>query len=358
MSDPFLTCRIRDEIERAEELSELERLLDKYASVFQTWPEVLRRLMTESGLSYVRLAERTGISRNTLRRWAVQGGAPRCRSAYVRLGFGFLMDSARTNELLSRHGGYQPLYPRDLFDAVCIFLLDRQQHTYAEAEALYAQCQALPREDAGENGTAYARRQLGQFLDREEFLLFVEQHRDLFRRPHRRLQEHVSQLLRARGHDTIAGKPLSVHGMFAAEGIPSRFEKDISNLLVHGLTPRRERLIALGIHLGLLHDGIDRLLAEADMEPLCAKNRVECVVIYVLQQLSLAHPELSLEHAARMLAVTDDAETEQQIRRYIREFLAADYHSESTDCLTAAGQLRTLLQRLAPEEAEQLLTLI
>ena len=358
ISDPFVTVSMRDEIERAEELSELEGLLRKYEAAFRGWPDVFRRLLAESGLTYVRLAERTGISRNTLRRWATTGGAPRCRSAYIRLGFGFRMDERRTNELLTRQGGYQPLYPRDLFDAVCIFLLERQRHTYANAEALYEQCQSQASGENGGESTAEAARQIRRILSREEFIRFTQEHGSLFQQPHERLRRHLSDLLRARGYDPVRGDSLSVHRLFTVSGIPARFEKDISNLMVHGLAPRRERLIALGLHLGLFHEELDRLLEAADMEPLCAKNRMECVLIYALQRFALAHPELTLEHAVRLLAVTDVPEQTRQIRGQIQDYLAADYHSEPEDCLDLAEQLRLLLTRLAPEDAAQLLSLI
>ncbi|MBQ1501543.1 MAG: hypothetical protein IIZ45_02895, partial [Firmicutes bacterium] len=100
------------------------------------------------------------------------------------------------------------------------------------------------------------------------------------------------------------------------------------------------------------------LLEAADMEPLCAKNRMECVLIYALQRFALAHPELTLEHAVRLLAVTDVPEQTRQIRGQVQDYLAADYHSGPEDCLDLAEQLRLLLTRLAPEDAAQLLSLI
>lgn len=358
MTENCPTVRIRDDAERAEDLSDLRALLARYDSVYTNWQREFSRLLDESGLSYVRLAERSGLSRNTLRRWCVSGGAPRSRNTYIRLGFGLAMGPEETNVLLVRYGGYPGLYPRDLFDAVCLFLLERRGYGYDDAEALYTRCVGRLNGGEGLPETAYAASQIRSLTTETEFTQFVSSHGETFRDPHARLREFLDVRLRAHGYDPVAEKSLSVHGLFSLEGIPARFEKDISGLMAHGVVPRRERLIALGLRLELAPDGLDEMLRLAGMEPLCAKNRLECILIYALQQLSLTHPELTLESAAQLLSVARQPELQAQCRELIERYTAASFRSEPDDRASVAEYLRGVLAGLAPDEAAEFLQLL
>lgn len=358
MTDAFATFRLRDEAERAESPGDLRAMLRQYDAAFCSWPQYYAELLQTCGLSYLALSARTGLSRNTLRRWCTQKSAPRCRETYLRLAFGFAMSPGEADRLLVRYGGYPPLYARDLFDAVCTFLLTRGCTDFSEAEALYARCTRPQTGAAPQADTAYAASQLRTLTTNEEFTQFALQNAALFQGGHTRLQEFLRERLRARGYDPATGAVQPIHSLFAASGIPARFEKDISTLMTHGTLPRREKLIALGVHLGLLADELDEMLRLAGMEPLCAKNRLECILIYALQQLQLTHPEITAENAAQLLAVTSRKDVQAQCRACIEDYLRACYPSASDEFAGVADYLRALLLELSEDEAAELLTLI
>ena len=353
----FPTWQIRDDAERAEDLLDLREILTRYQASFTCWQRKLSQLIDESGLSYLRIAEASGISRNTLRRWCHLGGAPRSRNTYLRLGFGLSLSVEQTNNLLVRYGGYPALYARDLFDAICIFLLNRGPCSYDTAESLYAQCVDGLCQTGDFLETVYAADRLKKFSSYAEFQQFISAHGELFQNPHNKLREYLSVRLKACGYDPVAEESISLHRLFAMNRIPARFEKDVSCLMVHGIVPRRERLIALGVYLDMSVDDLDEMLQLADMEPLCAKNRLECILIYALQQISLAHPELAVQQLIQLFAVTDQRELQAQYRALIDQYTAACFQSDPTVRGSAAEYLRSLLTDLSPEEAAELLPL-
>ena len=51
--------------------------------------------------------------------------------------------------------------------------------------------------------------------------------------------------------------------------------------------PTRNKIISLGLHLSMDHDQIDEMLELAHMEPLCAKNIFESVVMFILDDALL-----------------------------------------------------------------------
>ena len=352
MTDSFSTVRLRDEAERAEDLEDLRALLARCEQVYTSWQREFSRLLDESGLSYTALVARSGLSRGTLRRWCRGGGAPRCRSEYLRLAFAFGMTPAETDVLLTRYGGYPGLYPRDRFDAACLFLLQRGGARYEDAEALFSLCERDGEPIA--DRTASAAAALRTVATQEEFLAFARRS-GVISGAHEPLRAFVEARLHASGLDPVTGESLSVHALFSYERIPARFEKDVSLLLTRGVVPRRERLIALGLRLGLLTDGLNELLALAGMEPLCAKNRVECILIGALQQLELLHPELSLDSAAKLLGAANSPELADQCRALLSECAAREYKSAPEEIGSAAEYLRGVLRDLAPEEAGELL---
>lgn len=357
MTDAFVTFMLRDEAERIESPGDLRALLQAYDEVFLSWPQHYTALLNESGLSYAALAARTGLSRNTLRRWCTQKSAPRCRETYIRLGFGFAMTAEQTSRLLVRYGGYPPLYAKDLFDAVCIFLLGRGCTDFSAAQALYARCME-PEDGCVTADTAYTAGQLRTLTTQEEFMRFAAQNGALFHDAHPQLRQYLADRLRAKGFDAATGTVQSIHSMFADSGIPARFEKDISALMTRGVVPRREKLIALCVHLGLLCEEIDTMLSLAGMEPLCAKNRLECILIYALQQLQLTHPEISADNAAQLLAVTRSRQAQEQCRANMEQYTKSCCRSEPDEVQSVVEYLRALLQELSEEEAAELLSII
>lgn len=362
MRNNLETSVLRDGAERCEDLSDIRALLRQYEDDYVSWQRYATRLVDESGLSYGRLAERCGISKNTIKKWCTQGGSPRCRNTFLKLGFGLHMNSEEVDTLLARYGGYHKLYARDLFDAACIFLLDRPRaYTYADAQALYLRCaaQAAP-QTAAPLATEYLRRSIADASDEEALLAFVRAHAEEFRASRDRLTAYLRAFLTARIQEgALCGDdPRSIHAYFAACGIPARYEKLLSELFRHGEVPRREQLIALGLYLEMTPEELDEMLPLAGMEPLCAKNRLECVILFALRQLCLCHPELPMSNAMQLLTVTRDEAVAARCRQTVAEYSANVYHCAPDDACGVADYVRGILGALDLGEAGELFELL
>ncbi len=407
MRNELETTVIERDVELCEDSSDLREILRKYDSCYLNWQSCINRLLDESGLSYNRLAGKCGISKNTLKKWCCQGGAPRSRNTFLKIGFGLGMSPAEVNRLLTRYGGYHSLYAKDLFDAVCIFTLQRRsaggqdagRFTFAYAEELYRRCLEKqtgkkPPEPSDETflNTETAAERIREMKAEEDFLRFSADHGDLLTGRGQKLAAYLQEYLLARdperrlsaacGERRSAGEPrgtgegpwpedcrsaggrphpapaLNASSVFSALGIPRRFEKIWSMLTVHGTVPRREQLIALALHLEMAPEEVNRLLELAGMEALCAKDRLECVVIYALQQMCLLHPEIVLSNAIDLLAVTRDEGQRKRCREIVEEYTRNCYQCSDEEADSVSGYVRDLLRTLDLDEAEEFLSLI
>ena len=350
------------EADRCESVSEVLALLDESGEAAAGWQTFITEVLDGTGLSYSRFAALCGISRNTLKKWCTQGGAPKSRDTLVKIGFGAAMEPAAVSSMLSRYGGYCGLNPRDPFDAVCIFCLHCRcagdsRFDYGAAEALYRRL--LPETDSCGTITSTTTVLMARILTintEEEFTRFFQEYgADLCSRK-LKLERYLDEFLTIRrleaGRDD--GKATSLHGL----QLPEAVEKQISILKCHGVVPRRKNLIALGLHLGMTLEELDLLLEYAGMERLWARDRLEAVLIYALQHLALTHPELALGNATALLAITCDAATRRRCSDLAQEYWNACYRSEEEDIQGVAQYVRQILSQLELEEAADLLQLL
>lgn len=350
------------ETDRCESVAEVLALLDGAGDASSDWQAFVTELFDGTGLSYSRFAALCGISRNTLKKWCTQGGAPKSRDTFIRIGFGAAMEPADVSTMLSRYGGYCGLNPRDPFDAVCIFCLHRRcggdsRFDYGAAEALYQRL--LPETEGGGTITSTTTVLMARILTintETEFASFFQEYgADLCSRK-LKLERYLDEFLTIRRLEAGRGdgKAASLHGL----QLPETVEKQISILKCHGVVPRRKNLIALGLHLGMTLEELDLLLEYAGMERLWARDRLEAVLIYALQHLALTHPELALGNATALLAITCDAATRRRCTDLAREYWQACYRSEDEDIQGVAQYVRQILSQLELEEAADLLQLL
>ncbi len=354
--------RLEERTAQCETVADVLALLEEYSGQYSSWQIFLTDLLDGSGLSYHRFAALCGISKNTLKKWCTQGGAPRSRDTFLKVAFGAAMDPEAAGSMLSRYGGYGGLNPRDPFDAVCIFCLRRRcagdtRFDYGATEALYRRLRPGPGEDgAASSSTTQLMARLLTIDTEAEFEAFFRQYGpDLCGRK-LKLERFLEDFLTVRrleaGRD---GCRASLHSL----QLPPEVEKQLSQLKRHGVVPRRRSLIALGLRLDMTLEELNTMLRFAGMDALCVRDRLECVLIYALQQLTLTHPELALGNATALLAVTRDAATRRRCADLAQEYWRACYRSdENGEVESVAAYVREILDQLDLEEAEELLPLL
>lgn len=347
-------------IDHCESIADVLNLLGGPEGWNESWQEFFANLLDSSGLSYSRFAAQSGLSRNTVKAWRLQGTAPRSRDSFIKAGFGASMLPEAVSQMLSRYGGYCGLNPRDPFDAACIFCLRRraiysEEYRYADAEALYRRLlPERPPADCSSISTTKLAAHLATLDTETAFADFFREFGAELCARKLKLERFLGDFLTMRRLEAARDGGGSLHSL----QLPARTEKQLSLLKRHGIVPRRRDLIALGLHLGMTLEESDTLLDYAGMEKLSVRDRLECVLIFALQQLALTHPELALGNATALFVVARDPQTRRRCAALAQEYWHNRYQSCPDDVESVAHYVRTILEQLDLEEAAALLPLL
>lgn len=370
--------------------SDLRRLLARHHDDYVQWHQYVNRLVLESGLSYRKLAEKCGLSKTTLRDWCVRGTIPKSRDSLIKFGFGLGMTAEQINRLLMYGGGFHRLYPRDLSDAACIFVLnlrqnggDYQECDYSLAMSLCCDAQrmndggalddgrsdavlerSVGDEDYSDMETQVAMNRLALVNNRQEFLEFVNSMglwgRDAQGKRYRRLVAYLQDFIDVRLRERSRQEDMAVswHGLARDWGSNGELEKMMSCLKHRGMVPRRDRLIALGLRLEMTMPELNVMLDYAGMEGLYARDKLECVLIYALQNVELSHPEIAFDNALQLQQVSKDPLVRRQCLRLIEEYMERSYREEDGDWTELSQYICGILEELDLPEGEVLLDML
>ena len=132
----------------------------------------------------------------------------------------------------------------------------------------------------------------------------------------------------------------------------------ISSLKHRGIVPKRRHLIALGLRLEMTMPEMNTMLGYAGMEGLYARDKLECVLIYALQNLELLHPEVRLGNALQLMQITKNKEIRTQCSQIVEEYMERCYQGENGDWTEVAEYVCRILEELKLPEAEEMLTLL
>ena len=114
-----------------------------------------------------------------------------------------------------------------------------------------------------------------------------------------------------------------------APSIVAGFNTMISKLRCYGIVPSRTHLIALGIYLGMTADDIDIMLGFAGMEPLCAKDKLESIIVFAAGNAILQNPEIEFSNAFLLRQYTKNAGLKARCDSIIDKFEMMDYRFDS-----------------------------
>ena len=127
--------------------------------------------------------------------------------------------------------------------------------------------------------------QLSAVQDEDELERFITDNIAMFANAYRKFYAYVKMNIRANYMDPF--QVGSVFEMAQIQGWSSSLRQCVSAINQNKWYPTRNKVISLGLHLSMDHEQIDELLALAHMEPLCAKNIFESVVMFILEDASL-----------------------------------------------------------------------
>ena len=285
----FETIMIRDEISRCEDVEDLkEKIFPMLRTQQEHWTQKIREIIEESNLSKTEFAKACKVSRMALNKWC-NGAIPKNRETFLRIGMAAGFDREKMDQLLWRYGRYPALYSKSLEDCVCIYILNNdrgaaalEKYDYILGKIKENILRDTTPSDAG-IPTAVFDERLSDVQAEDELEQFVAEHSSVFTEAYHKLYAYIKMHIRA-NYESFDG---NVFELAEGQEWSSSLRQCVSAIRQNKWYPNRNKIISLGIHLSMDHDQIDEMLELAHMEPLCAKNIFESVVMFILDDASL-----------------------------------------------------------------------
>jgi DNA-binding transcriptional regulator YiaG len=263
----------------------VEELKEKIQPILERqraqWKVKINDIIAASGYTKKDFAEIAGVSRVTVHDWC-NGSVPQGRERFIKIGLAAMYGEEKMNRLLQRFGGYQGLYSKSLSDCVCLYVL---RHSYGrDAAAMYHKIlanirQNLLKGDEGESmETVEMDEKLSNVKNESELEQFINDNTATFATAYHRFYTYVTAHVR----QNFNYECKNILSMSEVQGWSSSLRQSVYAIGRHEWIPTRNKIISLGMHLCMDRSEIDEMLKLAHMEPLCAKNAFESVIIYIL----------------------------------------------------------------------------
>lgn len=283
------TVYMKDEIAKCEDIAELEeKILPLIKTQREQWAKKVNEIIAENKYTKSKFAELCGVSRVSVDKWC-KGAIPKNREMFLKIGMAAGYDIERMNQLLQRYGRYPALYSKSLEDCVCIFVLS---HDYgAETINKYRYILNRIKENIIRDASAEAENistvkfdeKLSGVQDEDELEKFVVENIEIFSFSYHKFYAYVKICINVNYQEFSS----SVFDMAQGQEWSSSLRQCVSAIRQNKWYPTRNKIISLGLHLSMDHDQIDKMLTLAHMEPLCAKNIFESVIMFILDDASL-----------------------------------------------------------------------
>lgn len=307
------TVYIRDEIARCEDLEDLKKqIFPMIRTQQEEWSRKANEIIGESGYTKSAFAAACGVSRVTVDKWC-KGSIPKNRETFLRIGMAARYNIDRMNQLLQRYGQYSALYSKSLEDCVCIYVLsgDYGSETLNKYNYILNRIREnIIRDDAGDApnvSTAKFDEKLSEVRTEDELDQFIADNIATFSYAFHKFYAYVKINI----SENYAGCADSVYELAEGQGWSSSLKQCVSAIRQGKWYPTRNKIISLGLHLSMDHEQINEMLALAHMEPLCAKNIFESVIMFILDDASLND----------MMNTESDDYDPDELFRYAREVL-------------------------------------
>ncbi len=324
VSEEVSTFRLNDEVSRCEDIDELKKnVIPKLKSLQDQWAEKIKEILRECDCNNAEFGRRCNISRATVGNWT-KGMIPKSRETFLRIGMAAGYDVERVDALLNRYGRYSGLYVKNLEDCVCLYVLNQKdcddpvkQYEYI-LKRIKDKLMGLGEENVEELFTTERyQRELAGVKGEDGLEDFISRNTALFSTAYDKFYSCICAYFMANGELVItpkgngkeSGSSITSSGetayeMSQAQGWSSSLISAVSGIKNRKWVPTRNKIISLGLHLFMESSQIDQLLKMAHMEPLCAKNVFESVIIYILESASVngtMDPENTKDHPDALL---------------------------------------------------------
>ncbi len=274
-------------------------------------------------------ARRCGMDRGATNNWCSKGSFPRHRETFLRIALTAGYTVPETDRFLQRYGGYSGLYSKTLQDCVCIYVIEH----VPEAERIDAYDRILnriwekvyghspaekpedittqrPDEKPKDITTHRLDEKLGAVRSVDELEQFILESISVFSYANYRVQAYAEVFFQENYQNNVFYKQTSIKALAEELVWPSFLRRDLYQIKNREWKPDREKIISLGICLAMDLEQVDLMLDMAHMEPLCAKNKNECVAMFILEDAKRKAKHgieafETMEHAVQILLDLD-----------------------------------------------------
>lgn len=327
-------------ITKCEDINDMQSFLDRHSEYFTNWKAFINYLLDSGGYSYTQFARLCNISRNTVISWCEDGKIPRSREQFIRIGFAVKMSLDDMNDFLQRYGKYPKLNAKNIEDSITIFSLCNQLN--------YNQCQELkkhfssilnhiPEERKRQKKYTYfstiqLESELLSIRTLLDFETFIDKNTEAFTNSYINLSDFIDSYISL---NTLNDSQMTgTLNSFLTETIDNprlvaSYNTMLSKLRCHGIVPSRIYLLALGIHLSMTAEDINTMLRFAGMEPLCAKDKLESIILFAAEYAVIQNPEIEFSNALLLKQYTQNAELKKKCNSIISKFEIMDYKSDN-----------------------------
>ena len=290
--DELETVLIKEEIAKCEALEELKEIVfPKIRTQQEEWSRKINDIIKETGFTKIKFAELCGVSRVTVDKWC-KGSIPKNRETFLRIGMVAGYSLEKVNQLLQRYGQYPALYSKSLEDCVCIYVINQgyKEETIEKYQFILNKIKEnIIRDDNAEDVDNITTEKFDAKLSRvqgeDELEQFIADNIAMFSNAYHKFYAYVKMNIATNYmNPAYAG---SVFEMAEVQGWSSSLRQCVSAIRQNKWYPTRNKIISLGLHLSMDHEQIDEMLELAHMEPLCAKNIFESVIMFILDDASL-----------------------------------------------------------------------
>lgn len=364
------TESMRDDVSRAGDIDDMREILHKYSNSYISWKRFINDILAFYSYKVSQLSAACGFSRNTIKKWRDNGDMPHSRKEFIKLGFGIGMSLEDINDLLQRYGKYPKLYAKNIEDALYIYGLTHDK-TFAETESLAKKLLAYfdvlsERPQAADisdpESTQGFQARIAQLNKEDDLLGFIDEHKAVFDSVYERLTAYIDMFINERTINyTGTDESLSLNSLLGGKIenplVVGYFNDMVSALRTRKVIPNRLRLVALGVHLEMTVDELDKLLELANMERLCPKDKVECAVIYAIESLLLNDPDDLVGGLLERLEA--DSQTKNRCLSIMDKYRRTEEETENDYSQSdLAAYLADTLKTLDIEDAQALLALL
>lgn len=346
------TAWINESVGKCENLAELKEILNRNNAYHYEWKQYINRLVEKNHVNYVQMAKICHSSRNTVKKWCRDGVIPQNRQTFIKIALGFRLDLDETNELLQHFGKYPRLYAKSMEDAICIFLLSHKEEEPGDLYTIYQQMHEVLLEKIQKTieenevlriDTVVLEKSIQNEKTLEDFEKFVIENNTVYQTSFQKLIDFIELFIKA--------KEENMHRFSEHNELDFSYEKMMSRLKKRKECPDRMMLILLGVHLNMSTEYINNMLSLAYMAPMCAKDNLECIIMYVVESAYLNNPSYTIESAMILKYYQENPDIQKKCEQILENYWKSDkeYKAVSKEDTTLNENISSYLKEVLME---------